>query len=511
MKSYLYRHRKVRLLGIGAAVVSLYFVNLYSPRFVEQVAEKMFAEFTNCHRGVEIGSITGGIFENIVFHDVAFPGVETRLIVSPRGAENSAKVVLERVEVSYSLWDFVKERLNFFPKKKQFFYTKIRFSRDNPFVNGEIALYIRAESVALKGKIKPLFLSEHETEIKGLFLKLDNSPKYKGYVLFSGEWKIVGEIDFANQTAEIDLVPFSEAARVMKIHGRIDSKGTIEVHSRIDKLKIAGLEIIGDLKAVFKNSRIPKFSLNAENLVINKTPFLDFSVNGYISPRARTIFFDNAQLGEGIRLRGQIETDAPYPVDMKLSVKGVRVEELAHMFGENRGLISGSAEADIHMKGPLKKSFVKGRIYVGDGNLGSMKFRSIFAGIEGMFPVLRIVDSRVVKDGGSIKVSGEFDLNGISDKKVFEKIVFETDNKVAVWKGWQISKEKEPHLAEMKKERVTLLTTVVGNDASSVASGEEASLQREMGVKYKIDAVSSIKLEFEEEKDFLGIEHKIEF
>lgn len=500
----------MRLLGLGAFMASLYFCNSYSPYIVKQFAENKVAEFMNCRQEARIGKITGGIFDNIVFHDI---NVKTKNFASLRDTGDPAALTLnfERIELSCSLWDFIREKISFFSKDKNFFYVKTRFSRDNPFINGEMAIYVCPGSVAVKGRVKPLIFGERETEIKGLFLKLDNYGKFRGCFLYGKKWKMDGVIDFPNRRADIDLIPFSEKTRVIKIRANIDNKEKVEIYARMDKLKTVGIEIIGDLKVVCKNFRVPEFSVKAENLIINKQPFWDCSINGHISPQEKTIFFDKAQWGEGITLSGKVKSDDGYPADIRLSAKGVRIEDLAGILGEKKGLISGIAEADAHISGPIKKSSVKGRIYVGDGNLGSMKFRSVFAGFEGVFPVIRIIDSRVVKSAGQIKISGEIDFSRITDNRIFEKVIFETDNKVAVWDDWQISKEKEPRLAEMKRERVTLLTTAVTDDALQEKSGAEVPLQADVGVKYKIDALRSIKLEFEEEKDFVGIEHRIEF
>ena len=43
------------------------------------------------------------------------------------------------------------------------------------------------------------------------------------------------------------------------------------------------------------------------------------------------------------------------------------------------------------------------------------------------------------------------------------------------------------------------------------ASEEEDSGQKEVGLEYKIDTSNSIKVQIDDEDDFLGVQHKIEF
>jgi hypothetical protein len=41
--------------------------------------------------------------------------------------------------------------------------------------------------------------------------------------------------------------------------------------------------------------------------------------------------------------------------------------------------------------------------------------------------------------------------------------------------------------------------------------GEDDPIQNELGVNYRLDKGSSLKVQIEEDDDFFGLEHKIEF
>ncbi|MFH1665823.1 MAG: hypothetical protein ABIA77_06740, partial [Candidatus Omnitrophota bacterium] len=154
---------------------------------------------------------------------------------------------------------------------------------------------------------------------------------------------------------------------------------------------------------------------------------------------------------------------------------------------------------------------VKGRVYVGEGALGAMEFRSMFATLEGELPVVRVEDARIITEGGQIKVGGELDLSKLRENMAFNGITFETDNKVAVWEDWQILKEEGRRTVEAKKDRVTVSTAMEDAYSRGGILGTELPAQKEVGFKYKLDPANSLKLEIDEEKDFFGLEHKVHF
>ncbi len=98
----------------------------------------------------------------------------------------------------------------------------------------------------------------------------------------------------------------------------------------------------------------------------------------------------------------------------------------------------------------------------------------------------------------------------MSENKAFEGVVFDTDNKVAVWEYWQISKEEKSGVVEARKDNLTISTSME-DDYVRPELGSEDYLKKDLGVKYKVDDSNSIKFESKDEDSFFGMEHSIEF
>ncbi len=153
---------------------------------------------------------------------------------------------------------------------------------------------------------------------------------------------------------------------------------------------------------------------------------------------------------------------------------------------------------------------VSGRIFVEKGVLGELEFVSMFATLSGNLPVIKVSDARVVKNGGHIIMRGEVDLSKMKEDKAIENLFFETDNKVAVWENWQISKDEGPNKVEARKDRLVFSTSFEG-DQAQITWESEKHQQQDMWFKYKLDEYNSFKMEMREDGDFLGVEHKVQF
>jgi hypothetical protein len=477
-----------------------YLVAFQEPALVKHVAEKKVADFLGDRFSVEIGEVRDGIFRDMVLEDVVL-GV---------GKIEEGKVFhLERMEISYRLWQVLLEKIKFLPGKDEpLKYIFMYFGDKNPFVRGFIKLYSYPERIEVLGHVSfAMFADETKRGIKGVLLKREDG-KYDCDLLWDGSVQVTGTLDPGGKEIDLGVIPVLEQAGKLKIKGSVSEGRDISVYSRLDRVSLYGAQTIGDLWISYKNSDTPSFSIKAENLVIDKRPFWDFFAGGRFVPANRTIILDSVKWGDGLILTGRAEVQPPYEGKLKLKMQGMKLSGLAKMLGEKKTPLFGEMEGEINFTGSLRSADVDGRLFIGKGVMGSMEFRSIFATLSGKLPVIKVTDSRVVKDGGNLIVTGQIDFSKMRENKALEGLIFQTDNKVAVWEDWQISKEKDT--VEARRDKLTI-STAVQDDVSKEDTSSRSRGQKEMGVKYKLDTNNSIKLDFEEEDDFFGLEHKIQF
>ena len=493
--------KRIMLLVILAAFVSVFAV--YSPDvWLSRFAADKVSEFMGNRMTVNIGSISGGLFRDMVLKDVEF--------ISGKG-EKEKVFQLKRMEISYRMWWVLAEKAGIFPVGKHTLENvSVFFSDDNPFVRGHIKLHRSPGKIEVVGDVSPIvFGIEEKRGIKGSFTKRDDE-KYDGELLWDGNLGVSGVLDPFGRSVELNVAPLDSKKGVVKIQGGIVEDGEVQIYSRIDKVNLFGTELIGDVWLSYKDDEMPVFSFRSESLIVNKRPFWNVSVGGRFSKVEKTVYLEEVKWGEGINLKGTVSTEEPYPVDLKLSMEHVELEEVRSMFTESDQPFSGKLEGEIEFSGPAQTAEVKGRLYIGGGVMGAMEFRSIFATLKGKLPVVEVVDSRVVQNGGLISIEGEMDFSRAAENKIFEKVVFDTDNKVAVWEDWQIAKEERDNVVEAKKDNLTI-TTAMEDSAALDAKGATDPMHKQLGIGYNLDTWNSLKFETKDDDNFLGLEHKMEF
>ncbi|MGB2601854.1 MAG: hypothetical protein WBD00_00890 [Candidatus Omnitrophota bacterium] len=502
MRARTIRIRKIRFFGLSLALLAVCYLTFQQTHWVKRFAENKVSAFLGNKLDIRIREISGGVTRDMTLQDVEFIS----------GQDESAKVFrLERMEISYRLWRVFLERFGIVEQEEQpLEYVGIYFSDENPFVQGFVKIYAYPGKLELVGHVSPVLFGEEEKKgVKGTFFKREDG-KYDCDLLWDGTLKIEGVLDPVGRSIDLGFDPLSSKKGTVKIKGSITKEKDISVYSRLDKVNLAGAEIIGDIWLSYRDEGMPVFLVKAENLVVNRSPFWDIVAGGTFSREKKLITIDKASWGKGFSLFGKIATEDPYNSNLKLMFRNVDLAEVGSMFGNTNTPLGGIAEGEFTFKGPLNTASVKGRLHVGEGVLGNMEFRSISASFEGKLPVIKAVDSRVMKDGGYIMVDGEIDFSKMREGKAFDGLLFETDNKVAVWEDWQISKGDSANKVRATRDKVTLSTSLE-DDSLHRGIGEDDPIQNELGVNYKIDKGSSLKVQIEEDDDFFGLEHKIEF
>lgn len=507
MRGRVFYNRKKRLLilAILLLISTTTFTYCTNSVFMKKIASVKVSEFLGKNFNVNIGKISGGIFGNMVLENVT-------ISIYGKSNEPGKMFRLERMEISYNVWDIIKEFLNYgfegrYPLKGVALY----FSETNPFLRGFIQIDDMGEGVGIMGYIAPAFLGEDgKKAIKGT-LKPNKKGTYDCNFLWNGSFDISGEFNSAGKKLNLVFNDKRDTKKLIKMETYITDENVMETYIRLQQADIFGTICIGDIWFSYKWMREKSnFTVKAKNLVINKNPSWSISIEGSFDWQNEILDFDSVRWGENIIAAGSVDLKNKYNTNISLYIHDLELQDLAYTTGDLDSAKAGKIEGEFMIMGNIKNPEIKGRLFIGEGHMEGMEFRSIFATMEGVYPIVNVVDSRVVKDGGQLSITGYIDFSKINNDKAFDTLIFDTDNKVAVWDKWQITKQEREKIVEATKERFTF-STGIENEDFDWKSWDRDSREKEIGVKYSIDSENSIKMEIEEERDFFGIEHKMQF
>ncbi len=115
--------------------------------------------------------------------------------------------------------------------------------------------------------------------------------------------------------------------------------------------------------------------------------------------------------GAGVHCQGQASFLPPYDMDLTFSAKNMLLSDLFAWLNQPQESVMGDASGQIRVTGFVEKLLIKGR-FVSSGQIGNFRYDEITAGIEGIYPMARLIDASVTETNGvSFFLEGQIDLS----------------------------------------------------------------------------------------------------
>lgn len=323
---------------------------------------------------------------------------------------------------------------------------------------------------------------------------------------------INGEVNTVNKAGKFMVTP---KAGHIKIISNINAKNGLSLYANLNHINPFGFDILTRLNvdtALYEaKGPLPIFKglIKTQNLIINYKPFDEIKASWLL--KKDELFITSLELGDKYRLFGKLNLNRPYNMDLDLSINGAAVEDwLVFSKYAEKGDFAGLMNGRLNIQGPLKEPTTKGAFSLKDGNLRELRFDSINFNLNGKGPILKIDDSKITKADGYLYINGEIDVRKLGNRNVLEDMRIETDQKVIVWEGWDISKDTHTSEVKLNKEVAEDIDVIFKTYSNSGAVNDERK-RNEIGLDYKIRKDDSINVRMKEDGAFVGVEHKIKF
>ncbi len=282
---------------------------------------------------------------------------------------------------------------------------------------------------------------------------------------------------------------------------------------KIDNMDIKGASFSGDfiLKAkVLKDSGGLTGKLYSSNMAINSNvlPYLKIFFK-YTKDELRIY---SLSLGESYSLRGAVSLKEPFETNIYFEILRANLKDIAIITKAKRpDVVTGIMNGLFNMKGPLNNLQSSGFISGRSGKIGPIWYDSADMRIQGIGPIISIVDSRIKQAQATFTMEGYIDLRNIVGSNLLNYIKLRSDMKTVVWDGWDISRDGSDSLKMVKD---------IGDKVSvgfrTFAREELLPYQKrdnldEMSLEYNLDNGQIFQMKLKENEEFFGIEHKKRF
>ena len=245
--------------------------------------------------------------------------------------------------------------------------------------------------------------------------------------------------------------------------------------------------------------------------VVNNRPFPELSSSFEIQEaKLRILTFS---LGNNYDLRGIADLSAPFNVDLSLNFYRAAPDELiSQLIFSPAADFSGSINGLIKITGPLSRPKVEGYLEAKEGHLGDLSFVSADINIEGRYPRILIVDSRICREEDSFLMEGEIDFSNLGQGLAcpdFLDIKVEADTGM-LWQGWDITRNTENQM-HMSKSIADDLKITFDTFAEDTSKEWENNYTNELGLQYKVFGDKLLKIRLKKDEGILGVERRIRF
>jgi hypothetical protein len=303
----------------------------------------------------------------------------------------------------------------------------------------------------------------------------------------------------------------------LKIEGKRSPDGYLLTNIKAKHIRLSGIDIV--CEAVLKNRIVNDAANNSvhlegeietRSLVLNYMLFPDLRAsyklyNGLVD-------ISNLTLGKDMKASGWASLRDPYNGNLCFTTDNANLGGVLSYFGiRNNDTVSGTLNAKVDLKGPIKKLKSSAHVLLKQGTIGKIDFESMEATFKGEGPIIRIEESRLSRKSGYISLEGEMDLRKIGKAAIFQQLKLVTDDNAIAWDDWQASTSQGVQKIEMKKKISEDINVGFKKFVPDGQVDESMRQKDQVEVEYKLQGADSIKLSVGEDKNFFGLQHKDKF
>lgn len=470
------RRFRATLIFLLAVSVIAFFENrieAFAPE-IKVLAEERMEGIFGKNIDISIGSIDGGIVRPIALRNVR--------ILSKAGSHQQSRLFLFKNMVSnYRIWDLA------FPDK---FKREPRIEIDFETRNKELSGFVMLEG------------------------SIDNAAVH-GYAKIFGSDRISVDGRIKNGIARLILKPRSG---LVKIESNFAADGVLLISIKANHLKLRDVDISGDVairNIAVKDSTSPKGEslegdIEAKNVIVNYKPFFDLKASYKISKEVLDI--SDLDLGKMLYLNGKFGLREPYIVDATIVTDNMNMPQvLSAINGSYGAYVSGSMNSKFELKGTIKNIKSNTRLEMRKGRIGEMNFEYLSASLKGDGPMVRIEDSRIVRESGPVVLGGEMDLRRIGKDSIFENIKVLNGENTIVWDEWETAKWQDVREFRMTKNVAGGFNVGFKKYVNDDKVDESLRERDKFEFGYNLHPNDSIKVKLDDTSRFFGLEHKDKF
>ena len=183
--------------------------------------------------------------------------------------------------------------------------------------------------------------------------------------------------------------------------------------------------------------------------------------------------------------------------------------------------LPGRLDLEMDVSGTVWEPQISLRARIHEGWIGKKMFKVLDVNGSGVYPTLRLTDSRILMSDGLTTMrfaDKAVEIRQLFESKALENLIVEAQQEQVVWGDWELSRPKDSNdLSEFLMQRLLGDNARVHfrkyneNKEKPIRMGTVETAPMEVGFEYRIKSKDALKVEVRDGEEFVGIEHKVSF
>ena len=258
-------------------------------------------------------------------------------------------------------------------------------------------------------------------------------------------------------------------------------------------------------------------SVTTEASVVNWTPLPYESHFDYIASE-KGVFITASDFLGGIEWTGGIDFESNYEVKHRVRARNYPLANLSPFVqAAQKVILPGRLDLEARFEGMPLAPHVEASARIYDGWIGNDTFKALDVHVDGIYPTLRLKDSRILlQDGGSMRFPEKtLEIRELFSGKTFVDLVKHADQDTMVWGDWQIQRPEDNEVPQLKLqksfgENANLHIKKYPEEERRETDPTKAK-DMEVSFEFRLRSEDWVKLELRDEEKFVGVERKWQF
>lgn len=180
--------------------------------------------------------------------------------------------------------------------------------------------------------------------------------------------------------------------------------------------------------------------------------------------------------------------------------------------------LEGRIDLKARLLGFLEAPNLEAYATISGGSTGTHKYQTMNLHISGIYPTMRLSNSRILLDDGQVMRFADqtLEIKDLFDPSVYKKLVSGSDQDTVLLGDWEFRRptdenQRPEFLMQRSFGKHAQLHVRKFNEADEEKLDSPETNDIELGFEYRLKSKNSLKFEMREDERFVGVERKVNF